>query len=745
MRSLNNEVGYAITSTDRPDCLSKMLESMRRFAPDFNSVYIFDDSSHYKSDNKKICDQFGYRFIDTGERIGISKNSNEAISYMYEKYPFFVLMNHDLKILRMGWEKFYYNAMRQTGLHHFCFRQYGLYGACRMGESLGKGRKSKPDIISEINGVKIATINDISNGVILTFDRTLVDKVGYFDEERFPNYGRGHNDFTNRVSMSGIQISGTHDVYGSNDYFKINDNNSVTPSTTRRKNFIIAKQRYDEVKEDRNRIYVSRNLHLINNEQNKKSISIILTAYKTQNYIEETLDSIENQTYFKNNDNYEILLGIDGCKDTLEKVKSIRSKYRNLRVFMMSKNVGTYITTNTMLSLCKGENIIRFDTDDVMKDNMVERVIHHLKNHEYIRFGFCDFYKTIKHTTPRGMKAFGVCAYRKSLIDKLGGYKAWSCSADADLYFRSKSVISCKLINEILFFRRRHDDSLTLNKKTCNGSVEREKYDVILNDKNNYVKSKCKIVPVISNCEELIDNKFNIIKNRPNIIYNIASFNREDSLGIVINDILPQCDFIRVYLNDYKEIPKFLDDSKIVVYTSQEYGECGDIGKFHDCNEYRDCYYFTIDDDIFYPNNYSNKMIDVIEKYGRDQVVGVHGVNIKRTPIIDYYKNREVYHFKKELKNDKVVDILGTGTVAYYSNNINISREFFKQKNMADIWFACYLQQNKVKRICIKRDDLWLKPIELECCQKTTIHDTGKREGWGTIQAKILNKEYING
>ena len=760
---MKREFGFAITSTDRPDCLSKLLFTIQRWSKNLNNIYVFDDSSMYKDKNEEICRKYGFPlFIDTGKRIGISANTNKCIEYMYNKFPYFLVMNNDVEIIRGGWETFYLNAMKITGIHHFCFRQYGLFGACQMGHA--KTSNSKPDVLHDVKGIKIATIKDyFSNGVILTFDTKLVDKVGYFDEELFPSYGRGHNDYTNRVSMSGIQAPGIHDVYGSNEYFKVSKTESVTPSKKRREDFLKADKNYKSVCNDNTRIYISSpirkqqypkktshtNPYTISNNQlnfsKNEEISIILTAYKTQDYIEEALDSIENQTYFKNNNNYEILLGVDGCFETLEKVKSIRHKYRNLRVFMMDKNVGTYVTSNTMLSLCKYDNIIRFDTDDIMFDHMVDTVMLYLKTYDYIRFGFCDFYDTIKETKPRKLKAFGICAYNRSVIKKVGGYKSWPCSADVDFYNRVEKSCNVKLVNEILFYRRRHDNSLTSNLETGCGTPIRKKYDDIIRNKKNYTFSNYKIDPKISTYTEIKLEKDIFIKEpRPLIIYNLASYNREDSLELVVNSILPQCDQLRVYLNCYSSIPKYLYDPSIVYYTSQEYGDCGDIGKFHDCDNFKDCYYFTIDDDIFYPKNYSDKLIDKIEKYDRKHVVGVHGVDLLRRPILDYYKDRKVYHFKKELLFDKPVDILGTGTVAYFSNSIEIYRSDFKKNNMADIWFSCKLERNNIKRICVEREIGWLNPIELRSCQVKTIHDTAKKKGWGKLQAEIINKDFKN-
>ena len=49
-------------------------------------------------------------------------------------------------------------------------------------------------------------------------------------------------------------------------------------------------------------------------------VSIIISAYKASEFIEECLDSILGQS---TSIRYEVILGVDGCKDTLDKIKSI--------------------------------------------------------------------------------------------------------------------------------------------------------------------------------------------------------------------------------------------------------------------------------------------------------------------------------------------------------------------------------------------------------------------------------------
>ena len=44
----------------------------------------------------------------------------------------------------------------------------------------------------------------------------------------------------------------------------------------------------------------------------ENGVSVCITAYKSDKYIKECLDSIMNQTWFKTHDNWEIIVGVDG-------------------------------------------------------------------------------------------------------------------------------------------------------------------------------------------------------------------------------------------------------------------------------------------------------------------------------------------------------------------------------------------------------------------------------------------------
>ena len=216
-----------------------------------------------------------------------------------------------------------------------------------------------------------------------------------------------------------------------------------------------------------------------------KPISIVITAYKSQDYIEECMDSIYSQTYFIDNDRFEVLIGVDGCLDTLDKVLDIRSKYKNLRVFMMEKNMGTYVTTNTLVDLAQYENILRFDSDDIMLLDMIKEISFHVRQYNVIRF---RYFKLIGNEISDEKKNFythGVICFNKTLFDELGGYQPWYCGADSEFLVRGESIMIVKYIDKELFYRRIHFDSLTESEEYGMKSQKRKEYKMLIGKHDN--------------------------------------------------------------------------------------------------------------------------------------------------------------------------------------------------------------------------------------------------------------------
>lgn len=251
-------------------------------------------------------------------------------------------------------------------------------------------------------------------------------------------------------------------------------------------------------------------------------VSILVTAYNTQNYIEDCLDSIENQTYFQSNNKFEVLVGIDNCEKTLKKLKEIRYKYRNLRIFMMNSNKGTYITTNTLIEISKYNQIIRFDSDDIMMSGMIQRIMDFVNTHDLIRFSVYNV--DGKEGTLLDPKSYirhphGVALFKKKIFDIYGGFQPWISSADTELLERIKygGEVNSIVIDEPLFKRRIHQNSLTRRKDTGFGASKRKEYRKLI-DEVEY--TKIKNIPRIRNdYEEIYEHERPEITEEGDIIY----------------------------------------------------------------------------------------------------------------------------------------------------------------------------------------------------------------------------------
>ena len=208
------------------------------------------------------------------------------------------------------------------------------------------------------------------------------------------------------------------------------------------------------------------------------------------------------------------------------------------------------------------------------------------------------------------------------------------------------------------------------------------------------------------------------------IIANIATYpERKSSLEIVIKSILHQVDILNVYLNEYNEIPDFLNNAKInCVLGKDGNGNMKDNGKFYFLKETpKNSYYFTIDDDIIYPKNYVHNLVEKLHKYDNKFVVGVHGMIFPQY-FADFVETRRVFNFFQKLSNDIKVSALGTGTVAFHRSVLNdFSIDFFEKTGMADLYFAAYCKKSDISMICIEHGEGWLIEIEQE---KTLWNDS---------------------
>ena len=203
-------------------------------------------------------------------------------------------------------------------------------------------------------------------------------------------------------------------------------------------------------------------------------ITVVIPTYNNIEYLEEMLESINNS---KQNYTVEVLVGIDGCKKTLDFVKA-NFFDENVKFLFFGQNGGPYTIKNTLVQKASAEKIIFFDSDDLMSENLIPKIIKTLDLFKICKFRYKNFIynKTdnYKQSVSYGEGVFGIT---KSLFLEMNGFEPWICAADSDFWGRIyKSNVKARFINEILMLRRIHNNQLTKRNDTGMRSTLRAHY-----------------------------------------------------------------------------------------------------------------------------------------------------------------------------------------------------------------------------------------------------------------------------
>ena len=108
-------------------------------------------------------------------------------------------------------------------------------------------------------------------------------------------------------------------------------------------------------------------------------ISVIVPVYNVEEYLEECLESIKRQTYT----DIEVILVNDG---SIDRSKEICERYceKDSRFKLVSQeNKGQSVARNLGMAESKGEFISFVDSDDVLKEDMLEQLINTKKCENY--------------------------------------------------------------------------------------------------------------------------------------------------------------------------------------------------------------------------------------------------------------------------------------------------------------------------------------------------------------------------
>ncbi len=158
-------------------------------------------------------------------------------------------------------------------------------------------------------------------------------------------------------------------------------------------------------------------------------VSIITPVYNCGRFIEDTIRSVQNQTFR----DWEMIV-VDDCStdDTMQTVRRCASQDNRIRFFCNAKNSGAAVSRNMALREAKGDWIAFLDSDDMWKPEKLEHQLRFMQEN-----GYSFTYHEYEEMDESG-HLLGVHVGGKRKIGRLGMYSCCWPGCLSVMYNRSK-------------------------------------------------------------------------------------------------------------------------------------------------------------------------------------------------------------------------------------------------------------------------------------------------------------------
>ncbi len=142
-------------------------------------------------------------------------------------------------------------------------------------------------------------------------------------------------------------------------------------------------------------------------------VSVITPSYNSEQFINQTITSVLNQTY----KDWELIVIDDASSDnTIEIVNKFIKEHSNIRLIQNKKNSGAAISRNKGIEAAKGDFIAFLDADDLWKPQKLEKQIAFINEHQCdVCFSSYDLMNEEGDPLNAQIKALQSLSYKKLL------------------------------------------------------------------------------------------------------------------------------------------------------------------------------------------------------------------------------------------------------------------------------------------------------------------------------------------
>jgi len=184
----------------------------------------------------------------------------------------------------------------------------------------------------------------------------------------------------------------------------------------------------------------------------------------------------------------------------------------------------------------------------------------------------------------------------------------------------------------------------------------------------------------------------------------------------MLKSILNQFDEVRICLSRIDEfhddeLPEIFSHPKIQISVINGKGQA-DLHKFKWIPDNEDEYYFTLDDDILYPDDYVNRTLAKMQEH-RGCIITYHGRQLVGKDL-PYYTGHKSHTFAQGQYQDIRIDVAGTGVCAFdtrYFRPIGLHQDNFVM--MSDLGMSLYAAREGVKIMSCTKEYSWIRTIDV--------------------------------
>ena len=257
----------------------------------------------------------------------------------------------------------------------------------------------------------------------------------------------------------------------------------------------------------------------------KPLVSVLMSTYDRYDYLEESVNSILNQTY----QNFELIVVLEKCKNQ-DKIEKILKSFKDSRIVIVKNQakLGFAASLNVGIESAKGKYIARMDDDDISLPERLYKQVEYLEKNPEV--GVCgskaqffmkshdvwDFLPTdSEEIKVRMLSSCPMChpsvVIRKSVLDKYNiRYSTEYFTEDYELWSRVVKYCPIVNLNEVLIMYRASDTNSTsgdneLKIHTSHKNVMKKQFKEYLN-------------------LELTDNELELLQGRKNIYEGMACY-----------------------------------------------------------------------------------------------------------------------------------------------------------------------------------------------------------------------------